>query len=55
MECFQLERLLVDVRTAFLQRQGIIQLRVESQHVQLHQLAIHFLLGVYHILNELGI
>ena len=55
MERFELQGLLVDIRTTFLQRQGIIQLRVEGQHVQLHRLAIHFLLGVHHVLDKLGI
>ena len=55
MESFQLQRLLVYPRAAFLHRHGIVQLRVEGQHVQLHLFAIDHLYGVHHILYELGV
>ena len=55
MEGFQLQGLLVDIRATLLQRERIIQFRVEGQHVQLHRLTVHLLYGVHHVLNELRI
>ena len=55
MKRFQLETLLIDIRTTLLQIERIIQLCVECQHVQLHHLAIDFLHRIDHILNKLRI
>ena len=55
VEGFELQRLLVDVCPTFLQRQCVVQLSVEGQHVQLHGLAIHLLHGIHHILNKLRV
>ena len=55
MESLQFERLLINPRTALLNGDGVVELRVKRQHVQLHRLAIHLLHGIYHILNKLRI
>ena len=55
MEGFELQGLLIDVSTTFLQRQRIVELRIKGQHVQLHLLTIYHLYGIHHVLDELGI
>ena len=55
MEGFELETDFVNPRTSLLEAQGIVQLGVKGQHVELHLLAIHHLDRVHHILNELGV
>ena len=55
MEGLQLQRLLVDPRTALLHRHGVVELRVERQHVQLHRLAVDLLNAIHHVLNKLRI
>ena len=51
----QLERLLVDPRTALLNSHGIIQLCVKSEHVELHQMSVDFLYTIHHVLDKLRI
>ena len=55
MESLKFKRLLVNPTSTFLYRQGVVQLSVEGQHVQLHRLAIHFFHSVHHVLNKLGV
>ena len=55
MEGLQLHTLLIDPRASALQSDGIIQLRIECQHMQLNLLALHDILGIEHILNQLAI
>ena len=55
MEGLQFQRHLVNPRAALLDRDGVVELRVEGQHVQLHLHAIDHLHRINHVLNELGV
>ena len=55
MEGLQLHALLVDPRSAALQGDRVVQLRVEGEHMQLHLLAVHHLLRVQHVLYQLAV
>ena len=55
VEGLQLHALLVDPGASALQSNGIIQLRIEGEHVQLNLLAIYDFFCIEHILNQLAI